>query len=139
MMPCKTSFVTIGDLIFVAARIEGRRTSRIVSLVIDTGAALTTITPSVAYDLGYTADHALRKTRVTTAMGVEHGYTIEVERLSVLGLGIAQFEMNVFDLGHRDLDGLLGMNFLALLNFEVRSAEHRIVAEPATRPSPAWL
>jgi hypothetical protein len=35
----------------------------------------------------------------------------------------------VFDLGHDDIDGLVGLNFLSSLNYEVRSAEHRILVE----------
>jgi hypothetical protein len=34
-----------------------------------------------------------------------------------------------FDLGYEDIDGLLGMNFLSDINFEVRSAERRILVE----------
>ena len=32
-------------------------------------------------------------------------------------------------LGHDDIDGLLGMNFLSEFNYEVRSAEHRLLVE----------
>jgi hypothetical protein len=36
----------------------------------------------------------------------------------------------VFDLGHDDIDGLVGLNFLNQLNYEIRSAERRILVEP---------
>lgn len=40
--------------------------------------------------------------------------------------------MNVFELGHDDLvDGLIGMNFLNLFNFEVRPVGGRILVEIA--------
>jgi hypothetical protein len=35
----------------------------------------------------------------------------------------------VFDLGHEDMDGLLGLSFLYELNYEIRSAERRILVE----------
>jgi len=35
----------------------------------------------------------------------------------------------VFDLGHTDIDGLLGMNFLSDFNFEIRPTERRILIE----------
>jgi hypothetical protein len=35
----------------------------------------------------------------------------------------------VFDLGHDEMDGLVGLNFLSSLNYEVRSAERRILVE----------
>jgi hypothetical protein len=39
------------------------------------------------------------------------------------------FPVHVFDLGHEDIDGLVGLNFLSELNYEVRSAERRILVE----------
>ena len=38
--------------------------------------------------------------------------------------------MNVFDLAERyGFDGLLGLNFLSRFNYEIRSAEGRILVE----------
>lgn len=42
---------------------------------------------------------------------------------------MTSFPVHVFDLGHDDIDGLLGMNFLSQLNVEIRPAERRIFAE----------
>lgn len=97
--------------------------------MLDTGATITTITPEIAAQLGYSARDGKRRTRVRTAVGDEHGYMIEVARFSMLGVAARAFPVHVFDLGHDDIDGLLGMNFLSLLNYEVRSAEHRIFVE----------
>jgi hypothetical protein len=42
------------------------------------------------------------------------------------------FPVHVFDLPEQyGLDGLLGLNFLRKLNYEVRSQEHRVFAEAA--------
>ena len=35
----------------------------------------------------------------------------------------------LFDLGHNDIHGLLGMNFLSDFNFEIRPTERRILGE----------
>ncbi|TMQ14209.1 MAG: hypothetical protein E6J91_16110 [Deltaproteobacteria bacterium] len=48
---------------------------------------------------------------------------------TVLGFTLTSFPINVFDLGHDDIDGLLGMNFLSDFNYEIRSSEHRILVE----------
>lgn len=50
-------------------------------------------------------------------------------RFAVLGLVANDFPVHVFDLGHES-SGLVGLNFLSLLNYEVRSAERRIFVEP---------
>jgi predicted aspartyl protease len=88
------------------------------------------MTPELAADIGYSARDGIRRTRVHTAIGSEQGYVLEVATLSVLGVAMRSFPVHVFDLGHDDIDGLVGLNFLNQLNYEVRSAEHRILVEP---------
>ncbi len=39
------------------------------------------------------------------------------------------FALTVFPLGHKDIDGLVGMNFLRHFNFEVRPADQQILVE----------
>jgi clan AA aspartic protease (TIGR02281 family) len=126
----ETHFVTHDDLIFVRGRIAGPRGTRIARFVLDTGAVFTTMTPELAADIGYSARDGIRRTRVHTAIGSEQGYVLEVATLSVLGVAMRSFPVHVFDLGHDDIDGLVGLNFLNQLNYEVRSAEHRILVEP---------
>ena len=135
----ETPFVTHGEVIIVRAVVTGPRTAVTARLVFDTGATYTTITPEVAEDLGYSPRDGLRRTRVHTAIGSEHGYVLAVAELFVLGVAARSLPVHVFDLGHDDIDGLLGLNFLSSLNYEVRSAEHRILVEPvisAGRPHP---
>jgi len=130
MMRRETPFATHSDLIFVRARIAGPLGARIARFVLDTGAAYTTITPEVADDLGYSARDGRQRTRVHTAIGSEQGYVVVVAQLSVLGVAARSLPVHVFDLGHDDIDGLVGLNFLSQLNYEIRSAEHRILVEP---------
>jgi clan AA aspartic protease (TIGR02281 family) len=97
--------------------------------VLDTGAAVTTITHEMANALGYSARDGYKRTRVHTAIGLEPGYALRVAEFTVLDFTMRNFSVNVFDLGHDDIDGLLGMNFLSEFNYEVRSAEHRLLVE----------
>jgi len=126
----ETLFVTRAELILVEALVTGPRMAVTARLVLDTGAVYTTITPEVAADLGYSVRDGVRRTRVRTAIGSEQGYVLEVATLAVLGLVVPSFPVHVFDLGHDDIDGLVGLNFLSQLNYEVRSAERRILVEP---------
>ena len=99
-----------------------------VPLVLDTGAVYTTITPQVAEAVGYSERDGIRRTRVRTAIGSEQGYVLATTRIAVLGLVANDFPVHVFDLGS-EISGLVGLNFLSLLNYEIRSAEHRILVE----------
>jgi hypothetical protein len=52
-----------------------------------------------------------------------------VSEFTVLGFTLTSFPISVFDLGHDDIDGLLGMNFLSDFNYEIRSSVRRILIE----------
>lgn len=122
------------ELIFVEAEVVGLagRTSE-AHLVLDTGAAATTLTPRIVGKLGYHRRHAFREARCHTAIGEERGYWLRVAELTVLGVTTSDFAPTVFPLGHPEIDGLVGMNFLRHFNFEVRPAERRIHLELITQ------
>jgi hypothetical protein len=88
-----------------------------------------TVTRDLVDSIGYCARDAIMRARVRTALGEEDGYFLRVAELTVLGFTLASFPVNVFDLGHDDIDGLLGMNFLSDFNYDIRSAERRILVE----------
>ena len=126
----ETPFLVIdGDLIIVQPRVTGPRGTTSGRFVLDTGSAVTTMTHEMANALGYSARDGFKRTRVHTATGEETGYALRVAEFTVLHFTMRSFPVNVFDLGHDDIDGLLGMNFLSEFNYEVRSAEHRLLVE----------
>jgi predicted aspartyl protease len=137
MMRHETRFVTDGELLIIRGRITGPLGTSIGRFVLDTGAVFTTITPEMVDLVGYGVRDGTRRTRVRTAVGSEEGFLLEVARLDVLGLTRPRFPVHVFDLGHDDIDGLLGLNFLRELNYEVRSAERRILVEEIEPAAPA--
>ena len=97
--------------------------------MLDTGAAATTLTPSVIEKVGYTRRDGFKKAKVHTAIGEEHGYWLRVAELTVLGVTTPNFALTVFPFGHKDIDGLVGMNFLRHFNFEVLLADQKIFVE----------
>jgi clan AA aspartic protease (TIGR02281 family) len=125
----ETRFATRDKLIVVIARITGPRRTIMAPLIVDTGAVYTTITPKVAETVGYSESDRIRRTRVRTAIGSEQGYVLATAQLAVFGLVADNFPVHVFELGH-DVSGLVGLNFLSQLNYEIRSAERRILVEP---------
>jgi predicted aspartyl protease len=117
------------DLILVHVELHGPRGTAHPRLVVDTGAVTTTILPEILDEIGYSARDGSKLTRVHSAIGEEHGYTLCVAQFSALGVTTPNFMVNVFDLDHEGFDGLLGMNFLRHFNFEVRPADRRILIE----------
>jgi clan AA aspartic protease (TIGR02281 family) len=134
MTRLETPFDIDGDLIVVKAFLTGPLGTTAGNFVLDTGAVMTTMTPELADLIGYSARDAIKRTRVHTAISSEEGYLLRVAELDVLGLAMTSFPVHVFDLGHEDIDGLVGMNFLSELNYEVRSAERRILVEKIEPP-----
>jgi predicted aspartyl protease len=133
MMRRETPFNSTGDLIIVSALVEGPLQHIKGWFALDTGAAMTTIRPELARDVGYDARDAVTRTTVRSAIGVERGYAVRVAGFSALHVREPNFLVNVFELGFDDLDGLIGTNFLGILNYDIRSVERRILVERALR------
>lgn len=129
MTRLETRFVRRRELIFLDAAVVGPNGAKDVHLVLDTGAAGTTLVPEVIQELGYSAQDSHKEALVHTAVGDEKGYWLRVSELTVLGITTPNFAVTVFPLGHPGIDGLVGMNFLRHFNFEVRPTEGRILAE----------
>jgi clan AA aspartic protease (TIGR02281 family) len=129
MMRRENSFVTDRELIVVDAFVTGPRGGAPARFVLDTGAAVTTIVPELADRIGYSARDGYKRTKVRTAIGEEEAYILRVAELTVLGFTMPRFPVHVFDLAHGDLAGLLGLNFLNDFNYDILSAEQRILVE----------
>jgi predicted aspartyl protease len=139
MTRLETPFATGGDLIIIEGFVTGPLGTTSGRFVLDTGAVMTTMSPELAELLGYSARDGIRRARVRTAIGAEDGYVLAVAEFAALRCPRPHFQVHVFDLGYDDIDGLLGLNFLGELNYEVRSVERRILVEaidaaPAGRP-----
>jgi clan AA aspartic protease (TIGR02281 family) len=127
------SFVRERELLIVEAEVVGPARTMEVRFVLDTVAAATTLTSEVIEKIGYTRRDGFKKAKVHTAIGEEKGYWLRVAEFSVLGVTTPNFAVTVFPLGHKDIDGLVGMNFLRHFNFEVRPIEQRILVELINR------
>ena len=125
-----TRFDPTRDLIIVDARLWGPQSDTPLILAIDTGSAETVISPDIVDDLGYSPRDGENITTVRAAIGKEHGYTMRVARFSALGFDVPDFRIHIFDLAAGyGIDGLIGLSFLRQFNYEVRSAEGRILVE----------
>jgi len=121
------------DLIIVKARVYGPRGSRPLTLALDTAPSHTHIVPEVIDDLGYSPLQGEAITSVRSAIGKEPGYMLRVARFASFGFSFSDFVVHVHDLPEGiGIDGLLGLSFLKRFNYEIRSAEGRIIIEHAT-------
>ncbi len=118
-------------LIVVEASLRGPGGDVDVVLALDTGSTETVINPWVVDALGYTVRDGEQVTRVRSAIGDEHGYTLRVARFSALGFTHERFRVHVFDLAEGyGIDGLVGLSFLDRLNYEIRSVDNVFRASP---------
>ena len=129
-----TRFDPTRDLIYVPGfvwSVHGDATP--LNFVVDTGAAMTIVTPDILDALGYSAREHGEQVAITRGVAAhEQGYTLRVQRLACLGFE----EPNVLVYAQElpsvwGIDGLLGLSFLRMLNYEVRSLEGSIRAERA--------
>lgn len=127
-MRSETSFELDGDLILVPAVVVGPSGNADVQLVLDTGAVLSTLAPTIAEAIGYRAATSIRPTVTRTAAANEHGYLVRLVELATLGVVVPAVHVNVAHLGY-DIDGVLGMNFLLDYNVEIRPGDRRITVE----------
>lgn len=120
-----------GELILVEVKVRGPRGTALRRLVLDTGAAATTLLPEVIDELGYSARDGNRPTRVHSAIGEEHGYSLNVAERGVLGARRHHTKLHGQRVRPRSrrVRRLLGMNFLRHFNFEVRPYERLISVE----------
>jgi predicted aspartyl protease len=98
------------------------------NLVLDTGAVLTTLVPSIAASIGYTSAAGIKPTVTRTAAAAEQGYLVQLVELATLGVVVPAVHVNVADLGY-GVDGVLGMNFLLDFNIEIRPSERLVIVE----------
>jgi hypothetical protein len=122
------------DLIIVKARVFGKHGVRVLSLALDTAASHTHVSPDIIDELGYSPAEGEAITSVRSAIGKEPGYMLRVRRFESLGFGFDNFLVHVHDLPSGfGIDGLLGLTFLKQFNYEIRSAEGRILVERSGR------
>jgi hypothetical protein len=128
-----TRFDPARPLIIVPGYVWGTRGGpHRLRLVLDTGAALSTIEPGVLDAIGYSPRQGEAITTLRSAVAEEPGYVLRVLRFSALGHELKDFRVHAHDLPDGfEIDGLLGLNFLRQFDYEIRSSEGRIFTKRA--------
>jgi len=129
-----TSLIRSDGLLVIRAAIWGRvgRGTR-VHLALDTAATETLIRPAVLERVGYGAADAERVTTIHSAVGKERGYLLRIARRWALGFEVREETVHAHELpGLYDIDGLLGLRFLDLFDYTIRSIRDEIDVQLAS-------
>lgn len=138
-----TNFDTSGSVILVDMELtssDGNKTL-LLPVALDTGATFSIVPWDIAIDLGYDPADPERRQRIFTGSGVELCPVVSVKQMSALGMTVDNIKVLCHDLPEGScVDGLLGLNFLRMFDFEIKYSEGVIRLERRGRGSlPAIL
>ncbi len=100
------------ELILIPVTLTGRSRTDSALFVFDTGASGILLDHELAEFLGYSAKDAIGFSTVSSAVGKERGYRLQLECIEAIGHRAPSIEVACHDLKEQGIDGLLGMTFL---------------------------
>lgn len=115
-----------GSQFIVKARVDNHRD---LNLLIDTGAAITIIESHLLLELGYNLNGETQY--FNTANGTIQAPMVDVQDLSLGSISVKELPVAAVDLGmSRNIDGLLGMNFLRHYQFRIDQTSNVLYLNP---------
>lgn len=106
--------------IIVYVELVGPRTSRTVTMALDTGAILTVIPIETALAIGYDPAKTTKRIELVTASGVELAPQLTLQAVRCLGQTVSKMDVVCHDLpAQSPVKGLLGLNFLRHFNIHL--------------------
>ena len=99
--------------------------TRMIRLLVDTGASMTTVSPGILRALGYRVNG--KEAVFNTANGQVRASVVTLESLS-LGAGrVVSLDVGALALSGTPVDGLLGMNFLREFEFSLDQVDSKLI------------
>ena len=80
------------QIIVVNILFQGKRSSKILKMVIDTGASITTIPSEIALAIGCNPSRPKRRIEMITASGLEYVPVVTIPEINLLGFKIKNIE-----------------------------------------------
>lgn len=106
------------SVIVVNVLIKNKNNARLIKMVLDTGASISTIPSEIALAIGCDPAKPKRRIEMITASGIEFVPLILVPKISFLGMTVKNVEMACLTLpAQSGVSGLLGLNVLN--NFDI--------------------
>ena len=128
-MTTLTKFDASANIILVNVELTNFDESETILLpvVLDTGATFTIIPWDIAVDLGYDPASLERRQRIFTGSGVEFCPVVTLKKMTSLGMAVQDIDVLCHDLPEGScVDGLLGLNFLMMFDFEIKYSQGTI-------------
>ena len=117
--------------IIVYVELAGPRTSRTITMALDTGAILTVIPIETALAIGYDPAKTTKRIELVTASGIELAPQLTVLALRCLGQTVSKADVVCHDLpAQSPVKGLLGLNFLRHFDVHLNFLRKRLALQP---------
>lgn len=108
------------NIIFCKVVLSGPRGSRIIDMILDTGATITTIPTETAIAIGCSPIKSKRKIELITASGIEYAPVVTVSKLKIFTFELRNIDVVCHDLPPQSLaSGLLGLDILKQFNIHL--------------------
>jgi len=115
-----------GNQYLVDVTVDGSASA---TLMLDTGASTTILSPGLVGRLGYQPDE--REARFSTAGGLVTAPVIEIESLAVEDASTGPLTVGVISIAEGQVDGLLGMDFLSRFDYAlIRDQDQLVLRQP---------
>jgi clan AA aspartic protease (TIGR02281 family) len=93
--------------------LHGKKDKRLLKMVLDTGATITTIPTEIALAIGSDPAKTKKRIEMITASGIEYVPVVIVPKVTFLGLTVENVEVACLNLPPQSaVSGLLGLNIL---------------------------
>ena len=107
-----------GVIVLTNVVFRGRRDAKILKMVLDTGASITTIPNEIALAIGCDPAKSKKRIEMITASGIEYVPIVVVPKIDLLGFRLKNTEVACLNLPPQSaVSGLLGLNILR--NFDI--------------------
>jgi clan AA aspartic protease (TIGR02281 family) len=105
-------------VIVVNVLVRGAKNSKLIKMVIDTGASISSIPSDIALAIGVDPSKPIKKIEIITASGTEYVPVVKIPCIQFLGFSLKNVEIACLNLPPQStVSGLLGLNILK--NFDL--------------------
>ena len=108
------------NIVVLRVLLSGKKGVRLLKMVLDTEASITTIPTEVALAVGLDPSKPKKRIEMITASGIEYVPVVMIPRIKLLGFMLKNVEAACLNLPPQSLvSGLLGLNILSKFNLKL--------------------